>query len=260
MKERGYAIAVAGKGGTGKTFFSAVLVDYFTRYGNVLAIDADPDSNLPEALGVQVKMSIGDAREQILEGKHDTAISSLLNKQQALEMKIMELIAEEEKFDLVVMGRSEGEGCYCAVNTVLRQVLDAQVQNYDTTVIDCEAGLEHLSRRTTRDVDLMVIVTDGSKKGFATAKRIVELSKELRVQFGKLVVVANKIMPNIRNQFDLLTQGLDLEIAGFIPFDSNVTQNDLEGNAIMNLPTSSEALRAAMEICKTIQQIRDGKG
>lgn len=258
MREQGYTIAVSGKGGTGKTFFSCILVDYFTQFGNVLAIDADPDSNLPEALGVKVKRSIGDAREEILEGKSNNANSRLLTKQQAFEMKIAELIAEEEEFDLLVMGRSEGEGCYCAINTVLRQVLETQSQNYHTIVIDCEAGLEHLSRRTTRDVDLMVIITDSSRKGFMTAKRIEELSDELRIHIQKRILVANKVTSDIRDQLDLMNCDTHLTIAGFIPYDPIVSQYDMEGKTLRDLPDSSVALRAAKEICETIKVIRNG--
>lgn len=257
MRELGYTIAVSGKGGTGKTFFSSILVDYFTQFGSVLAIDADPDSNLPEALGVEVKRSIGDAREEILGGKFNAASSSLLTKQQAFEMKITELIAEEENFDLLVMGRSEGEGCYCAINTVLRQVLDSQSQNYDTIIIDCEAGLEHLSRRTTRDVDLMVIITDGSKKGFMTARRIEELSNELHIQFGKCILVANKITPKMYDQLDTMNRETHLAIVGSIPSDPTVSEYDMKGKTLLDLPDSSVALRAAREICETIKQIRD---
>jgi CO dehydrogenase maturation factor len=258
MMDRGYTIAVSGKGGTGKTFFSSILVEYFSRFGSVLAIDADPDSNLPEALGVEVRRTIGDAREEILEGKTN-GLTTSNSKQQAFETKIMELMIEEEKFDLLVMGRSEGEGCYCVINNILRQMLDSQSQNYDTVIIDCEAGLEHLSRRTTRNVDLMVIITDGSTKGVMTAKRIKELSGELHVHIGRHVLVANKVLPEMGNPLKLLSHKANLKIVGFIPYDPIISDYDLKGKSFRDLPESSIALRAAKEICENIKRIRDGK-
>ncbi|HDM36635.1 MAG TPA: ATP-binding protein, partial [Candidatus Syntrophoarchaeum butanivorans] len=141
----GYVIAVSGKGGTGKTLISALLIRHFSRKCPVLAIDADPDSNLPDVLGVEVERTIGDVRE------------SLTGEEvREFEGRIHEILVEERDFDLLVMGRPEQEGCYCVVNNILRVAIDSLAKNYDITIIDGEAGIEHLSRRKTRNVGIMV--------------------------------------------------------------------------------------------------------
>ncbi|MGL6297699.1 MAG: AAA family ATPase, partial [Methanobacteriaceae archaeon] len=156
-------IAVSGKGGTGKTMFSSILVKILAKAGkNLLVIDADPDSNMPDTLGINVDSSVGDVREQL---KKDTAagnISPGTNKWDILDYKVMESIIETQDFDLLMMGRPEGSGCYCAVNTMLRKIIENISSNYDYIVIDTEAGLEHLSRRTTQNVDCMIVISDTS--------------------------------------------------------------------------------------------------
>ncbi|MEA1997908.1 MAG: AAA family ATPase, partial [Euryarchaeota archaeon] len=157
---KGKVIAVAGKGGTGKTAIAALLIRELLGYkGNedmcILAVDADADSNLPEALGISYDKSVGDIRESLLEEKQQDIA---LDVQSQFEGKIAEIIEEEDRYDLLVMGRPEGPGCYCPVNHIIRRIMDILTKNYDYTIIDCEAGLEHLSRRTTRDVDVMLVV------------------------------------------------------------------------------------------------------
>ena len=187
-------IAVSGKGGTGKTMFSASLIRILASTGaDVLAIDADPDSNLPEALGVSVDRTVGDVREQL---KRDTAegrIPPSANKWDMLDYRVMESIVETEDFDVLVMGRPEGSGCYCAVNTMLRKIIENIASNYDYIVIDTEAGLEHLRRRTTQNVDVMIVVTDPSKRGVLTARRILELSEQLEIRFREIFLVLNRV-------------------------------------------------------------------
>ena len=190
---KGFTIAISGKGGVGKTNISALIIRHLSKEGTVLAIDADPDSNLPQALGVKFGKSVGDVREAIAETPSYSRTGGAVDKLKSFETALYQIIEEVHGFDLVVMGRSEGEGCYCAVNHVLRQVIDARASSYDFVVMDCEAGLEHLSRRTTRDVDLMIAVTDATRNGLITAKRVQEIAKELRVDFGDIVTVANRI-------------------------------------------------------------------
>lgn len=247
---RGFTIAVSGKGGVGKTNLSALLVKHLSGQRPVLAIDADPDSNLPQALGVKVRKEVGGLRETIVGAPARSIEAS--DKLKALEMALHEVVEETPKFDLVVMGRSEGAGCYCAINTILRQVIDAKANNYDFTVIDCEAGLEHLSRRTTRDVDLMIAVTDATTNGVLTAKRVQELSRELCVSFGEVMVVANKVTPETRPLLDDTARQNDLKIAAYIPYDPEIASFDLSGRPIVGLPESSPASMAAMEICQRI--------
>lgn len=247
---KGLTIAVSGKGGVGKTFLSAMLIRRFFEYGSVLAIDADPDSNLPEALGVTVAKNVGGAREAILNAPARSKVAS--SKQEALELALHEAIEEFPKFDVIVMGRSEGEGCYCAINHVIRQVIDTRARGYDFTVVDCHAGLEHLSRRTTRDIDIMLVVTDPTKNGMQTAKRIIELSKELLIEFGAILVVANRVTGENKSRVDQMAQENGLEIAAYIPYEPLVAQFDLLGKPVTEIPEDSPAFIAIDEICKKI--------
>jgi len=150
------------------------------------------------------------------------------------------------------MGRSEGEGCYCAINHVIRQVIDTRARGYDFTVVDCHAGLEHLSRRTTRDIDIMLVVTDPTKNGMQTAKRIIELSKELLIEFGAILVVANRVTGENKSRVDQMAQENGLEIAAYIPYEPLVAQFDLLGKPVTEIPEDSPAFIAIDEICKKI--------
>lgn len=247
---RGLTVAISGKGGVGKTGLAGMLIKCLSRYGSVLAIDADADSNLPNALGVEGAKSVGEVREEIVYASSRSADAQ--DKTQAFERELHELIVEGDEFDLLVMGRSEGEGCYCAINTVLRRVIDYKANSYDFTVIDCEAGLEHLSRRTTRDVDVMIVVSDATVKGILTAKRVRELSRELCVDFGRLMVVANKVTPEMRQRIDEMAKENDLEIAAYIPYDQVIAEYDSLGTPITELPEDSPAVMAASEVCEKV--------
>lgn len=247
---RNIAIAISGKGGVGKTFLSSMLVKKLSQHGSVLAIDADPDTNLPQALGVAVTKSVGESREAILNAPARSKVASA--KQEHLELALHEAIEEFPQFDVLVMGRSEGEGCYCAVNHVIRQVLDARGRGHDFTVIDCHAGLEHLSRRTTRDVDIMIIVADPTKNAMQSARRIVELSRELRIDFGQILVVVNRVTTENKPQADRLAKENGLEIAVYVPYEPLVAQFDTEGRPVSEISDDSPASKAIDEICERI--------
>lgn len=236
-------IAVSGKGGTGKTLVSSLLIkSLIDKDLDILAIDADPDSNLPEALGIEVDRTVGDIREEL---KKDTAEGNIppeVNKWDILDYKIMESIIETPEFDLLVMGRPEGSGCYCAVNNILRKIIERLSSNYDIIVIDTEAGLEHLSRRTTQNVDLMLVVTDPSKRGILTAQRIEELSEDLEITFKKQYLILNRVKTG--NEDELLEEvnKIGLEIVGIIHEDELIESYDREGTPLINLPDDSQAL------------------
>jgi CO dehydrogenase maturation factor len=247
---RALAIAVSGKGGVGKTFLSGMLVKKLSEHGSVLAIDADPDSNLPQALGVPVTKNVGERREAIINAPARSKVAGA--KQEHLELALHEAIEEFPQFDVLVMGRSEGEGCYCAVNHVIRQILDSRARGHDFTVIDCHAGLEHLSRRTTRDVDIMLVVTDPTKNAMQTAKRIDELSKELLIDFGAILTVANRVTVENKPQVDQLAKENGLEIAAYVPYEPLVAQFDTEGRPVTEIPNDSPASVAIDEICRKI--------
>jgi CO dehydrogenase maturation factor len=246
-------IAISGKGGTGKTLVSSLLIkELSTTTHDVLAIDADPDSNLPEALGVEVHKTVGDVREDL---KKDTAqgkIPAGMNKWDILDYKIMESVIETPKFDLLVMGRPEGSGCYCAVNNMLRKIIENFSANYDYIVIDTEAGLEHLSRRTTQNVDVMLVVTDDSKRGMLTAQRIGGLAGELEIKFKKLFLILNRVKPEMEEDVLMKAKETGLEIVAVINEDPDVTQYDLEGKPLVELPDDSNTVKTVSSILTRI--------
>jgi CO dehydrogenase maturation factor len=249
---KGKIIAVAGKGGTGKTGIAALLVRemlHFQKDIYVLAMDADADSNLADALGVSVDKTTGDIREGLLEDKHRDVTLDIRTE---FEGKIMEIIAEEEGYDLLVMGRPEGPGCYCPVNHILRLVIDTLSKNYDYTVIDCEAGLEHLSRRTTRDVDVMLVVVDMTLKSMQTALRLQKIAAEIDVDVKKIMSIANKIPLGSENTIieEAKKKGVDVEEV--IPFDPLIPEYDLKGMPIVELPDDAPSVVSVRRIAEKI--------
>ncbi|MDF1558149.1 MAG: AAA family ATPase [ANME-2 cluster archaeon] len=244
-------IAITGKGGTGKTAVAAMLIrSLVNRDMTILAIDADPDTNLPEALGDGVEETVGDQREFLLEERDNLPPDT--DKQRLLESKIYSVLAERHGYDLLVMGRPEGAGCYCFANNMLRGIMDRVVNNYDLTIIDTGAGLEHLSRGIIRDVDELVVVTDGSRRGLQTAERIRDLVKELDLEIRKMHVVLNKVTPQNRERLNEYAQELGLEVAGIVPFDEEIAQFDLDGRPLIELPDSSPA---AVEVENIIMKL-----
>ncbi len=241
-------IAVTGKGGTGKTVVTALLIRHIMRGGSVLlAVDADPDTNLPEALGDTVSRTVGDIREMILEGLPPDA-----DKMLVLESRIYEILTETPKYDLLVMGRPDGPGCYCYANNLLRGIMDRITKNYDLTIIDTAAGLEHLSRRIIRNLDILLVVTDGSRKGLHTAERIRNLAGELDLGFKKIYIILNKVTPENRESLQKYASELDFEIAGVIPFDAKLAEFDLDGIPLIDLPDDSEAVVEVEQIAELI--------
>ncbi len=234
-------IAISGKGGTGKTMFSTLLVKSLSKKTNrLLIIDADPDSNLPETLGVTVEDTIGDIREELKKKVNEGNLPAGMTKQDFLLSKIYEIIVETENFDLLVMGRPEGSGCYCSVNNWLRQIIDNLAKSYDYVIIDTEAGLEHLSRRTTQNVDVMIVVSDASKRGLGTAKRIKKLANELEIKFKDIYVVANKVSDENKDIVEENANELDLNLIGKLPYNDEIAKYDLIGKPLYNIDENNE--------------------
>ena len=245
-------IAVSGKGGTGKTVVAALLIKIFTEQNSksVLAIDADPASSLPQALGIKVKGTIGGIREKMLAGRDQ--LPPGIVKRDLLEYQVMEILTETPKFDLLVMGRSEGPGCYCAINHLLREIIDTFAKNYGIVIIDTEAGLEHLSRRTTRDVDMLLSITDPTMRGLMTAKRIKELVNELHIKIGQIHLIANRITEETLEPVKKSAVELGLKLVGAIPEDENIMQLDLNGKPIIDLSLNSPALKSITQIAQSL--------
>ncbi len=250
-------IAVTGKGGTGKTILSALLIYFISKKSDkVLAVDADPDSNLPDALGVSelVNKTLGDIRE-VFQVSRDEMLTT--DKEQWLEGKIYgEVIVECDNFDLLVMGRPEGEGCYCFANNLLRSVLRRLLRHYDFVIIDCEAGLEHFSRKTIDGADYIIVVTDMSKKGLATAKRIKELSEELNLNFKEIFLVGNRITnKEAEKVIEKFADEQGLRLLAFLPYDEEIAELDLKGLPITNLSEKSEYAMKVKDIAEFLIEL-----
>ncbi|MCX8052566.1 MAG: hypothetical protein N3B12_02070 [Armatimonadetes bacterium] len=243
-------IAVSGKGGTGKTTLASLVVRYLIRGGEtpILAVDADPNSTLAEKLGVVCECTIGDLREEALKTKYDAPAGT--PKHQAIEYAVQQAVVEGRGFDLLVMGRGEGPGCYCSVNNMLRAFLHNLSSNYKHVVIDNEAGIEHLSRRTDDKVDVMLVVGDQTPAGLKSAQRIAELVTSLELVRGKTWLVLNRT-DDVSADTAAIT-GLDL--LGCVPDDENVREFELRGEPLLNLPDDSSAVKAMNKLLDRIRE------
>jgi len=248
--KKGLVIAVSGKGGVGKTTITALMVKILSEVKgrSILVIDANPDSNLPDVLGIKVDKTVGIVTDDLKKAIERAEIPREMTKEGILEYEVFKILKETPNFDLLVMGRGEGKGCYCPVNALLTRIIDTLSKNYELTLMDMEAGLEHLSRRTDRDVDIMVIVTDPSSMGFQTAKRIKELAKEVHIAFKKIYLVGNRFSPEMESFLKKEANKIGVEYAGLVPQDDNVFKYNLTGKPIFDLPQESPALRAVKEI------------
>lgn len=254
MMRKGKIIAVAGKGGTGKTAISARLITEILKLAAgqdvcILAVDADADSNLPEALGISYNKTAGDIRESLLEDKHRDVT---LDVRSQFEGKIAAIIEEEEQYDLLVMGRPEGPGCYCPVNHIIRMIIDTLTKNYDYTIIDCEAGLEHLSRRTTRDVDVMLVVLDTTLKSIKTALRLRRIADEIDADVKQMMNIANKIPEGMEAAIIEEAKKYGLTIEEIIPFDPLIPEYDFKGVPIVDLPDDAPSVIGIRRIARAI--------
>jgi len=243
-----FSVAVSGKGGTGKTTVSTLLIRTLVEKGKkpVLAVDADPNSNLNESLGLPLKRTVGDIRENLLE--RQSSLPPEESKENYLNYMVQSSLTESDEFDLLAMGRPEGPGCYCYVNNVLRKIVDSIASNYPYVVMDTEAGLEHLSRRTTRDLDVLMITTDPTTRGIATAKRIAELVKELDTKVGRIYTIANRVPESLNERVRRDLQNVGLECLAIIPEDELVQEFEVEGKPVYTLPRVSKAFRSIVEI------------
>jgi CO dehydrogenase maturation factor len=244
-------IAITGKGGTGKTAVAALLIRYLTKGEKVvLAIDADPDTNLPETLGCDSEKTLGDVREFMVNDRDN--LPPDINKESIFESRIYEVLIEMPHYDLLVMGRSEGSGCYCYINNLLRSVMERLVRNYDTVIIDTAAGLEHFSRRTIRNVDDLIVVTDGSRRGLRTAERIQDLVDEVEIEIGRVYVVANKVTVDNKEKLIEIAKELNLQLIGMVPLDEMIAELDLMGIPLSNLPEDSPAVLEVGKIANNL--------
>jgi len=246
-----YVIAFAGKGGTGKTTIAAMTVRYLIEKKKkaVLAIDADSNSCLNEALGVQIHATIGKLREESLAAVRSGAERpGGMSMEQLFDYQVQQSLIEAKGFDLMVMGRPEGPGCYCAANNIIRKYSDKLSEKYPYLVIDNEAGMEHLSRRTTHKVDLLLVISDPTKKGIQTAKRINDLVDELDLEVDRRRFIINRVSED--NFKKLINSGTELPLKDIfsVPEDENIFHLDLEGRPVFDLPSDSIAVKTVFGI------------
>ena len=256
-------IALAGKGGVGKTTIAGMVVKYLaeSQDGTILAIDADPSSNLNMVLGLDLEWTVGDIREDMLSqvktsltagGAAMGALPGGVSKHEYLDYEIRSSVAEGIQFDLIAMGRSEGPGCYCAVNHNLRDVVDSISKNYRYLVIDNEAGMEHLSRRTTRDVDHMLIVTDPTQRGLVAAQRIAELRTELDIRVENAYLIVNRLSGEMPPALEKAIQQLPIPLLGVVPSDSDLMDFEFSGRPLVELGDESPVFRSVADMMKEI--------
>lgn len=245
-------IAVAGKGGTGKTTLAALLCRAFVDRGikPMLAVDADPNSCLPERLGVALDRTIGSLREELR--KEPGKVPAGIAKSEWIERLINEEITEATGFDMVVMGRQEGPDCYCYINNMLRACLDKIQSQYKGTIIDNEAGLEHLSRRTNGKVDVMLVVCHATMLGARTAMRIVEIMNSLELEVGEAFLVLNQSDGTADPAVLVAFKKTGLEIIGHVPQDEAVADAEVHEQSLLTVPADSPALRATNAILDDI--------
>ncbi len=251
------SIAVAGKGGIGKTTLSALLVRCFRDLGAgpVLAVDADPNSNLAEALGVEPGKPLAEIREE--GSSPEGSPPSGIGRVRVVGDELQKAIAEADGFDLITMGRPEGPRCYCAVNNLLRNALDNLAKNYRTVVVDNEAGMEHLSRRTTNDVDALIVMMNPTMPSLRAARRILDLSRELPIRVRQRMTLVNRVgsqgLPKEVQQELLLLGG---ERLPDVPQDDTVEEAGAVGRDVMSLPADAPALVAMRGVVKTLEKLR----
>jgi CO dehydrogenase maturation factor len=241
-------IAVAGKGGTGKTTFASLAVKQLTLSGikPILAVDADANANLNEALGINVEETISNILASLKNGTEPMPAG--MTKDQYVEFKIYQSLAEGENVDLLSMGGPEGPGCYCYANNILRKFMESLAKNYAAVVADNEAGLEHLSRRTTQDVDFLFVISDASARGIRSAKRVKQLVDSIKLKIKKVLLVVTKVQEGSLKALSAEIEDTGMELIGTIPLDPLVFEYDLHGRPLTDLPEEAPAVAAVREI------------
>ena len=228
-------IAVSGKGGTGKTTIAALVIRYLLRKNlkPVLAVDADPNANLGDALGVKIENTVGKVLDNFLKDKESLATGIV--KEALIDYKLSEILMEEKGFDLLSMGQGEGPGCYCYPNTIVRNYIEKLASNYKYVVIDNEAGMEHISRRTNGNLDFLLLITDPSLKGIRTCKKLEDLVNKLGLNIKKLYLIINRVENGVPSQLMEELGKLKLNLLGVLPEDKNIIDYELNGIPMLNL-------------------------
>ena len=247
-------IAVAGKGGTGKTTLSALMIRSLRERGltPILAVDADPNANLGEALGLTADLSIGQLQSETLKRIHNLPAGIPLSRH--LEYELHQAVVEGEGVDLLVMGHGEGPGCYCAVNHILRRYLESLRSAYRCTILDNEAGMEHLSRRVSHGIDLLVVVSDASPTALRSAGRIARMADDLELEIGRRCLVLTNLRGELPHRATTEAEQTGLEIVGRIPFDEEIAEVRLSDRPIGDLSSEAVSLTKVSEMLDGLLQ------
>ena len=250
-----HTIAVAGKGGVGKTTTCGMLIDYLCKKGDgpVLVVDADANSNLNEVLGVEVETSLGAIREEMAHAELTGSIPKGMTKADYAEYKFNSALIEDDDFDMLVMGRTQGKGCYCYVNGMLQSQVAKYAGNYKYVVMDNEAGLEHVARGTLPHVDTMLLISDCSRRGIQAVARVAEMVKELKLNPGQMGLIVNRapggvLDAGIREEIE--KHGLTL--FGVLPHDDAVYRCDCDGEPSSKLPENDPMKSALKDIMRSL--------
>lgn len=251
-----HTIAVAGKGGVGKTTICGMIIDYLARSGKapILVVDADANSNLNEVLGVEADVTLGEIREEMAHAeKHGDPIPGGMTKAEYAEYRFNSALIEEDDYDMLVMGRTQGKGCYCFVNGLLQTQLQKYYRNYRYTVIDNEAGMEYIARGILPPIDTLLLVSDCSRRGIQTVGRIAQMVNELELKPGRMKLIVNRAPEGILNegiQEEIKIQGLDL--LGVLPQDKLVYEADCSGEPSSKVPETSAIKQGLSKMLKEI--------
>ncbi|MCI5160663.1 CO dehydrogenase maturation factor [Candidatus Electrothrix marina] len=246
-------IALAGKGGTGKTTTSALLLKYLIarKKTPVLAVDADANANLNELVGLDVQTTLGEIRKE-LKGDMPTGMS----RDQYMEMKIHQALIEETGFDLMVMGQPDGPGCYCAANQYLAMTMDKLADNYEYIIVDNEAGMEHLSRMNLRSIDYLFIVSDPSARGIMTARRIADITGPLKLEIKHQYLMVNRapdpVPPALQAKIDEAVAEADMDLAGIISSSDDLIDQELSGASYLELAEDSKVIEQVFAVFDAI--------
>ncbi len=238
-----FIIALAGKGGVGKTTIAALIVKYLVKKGKtpVLAVDADPNSNFSESLGIKIEDTIGSVLADFLRDRGD--LPAGMTKQSFLELKLHQILKEGKDIDMMAMGTPDGPGCYCAANSILKDYFDKLAKNYKSIVVDNEAGMEHFSRKNNSRVDLLIMCSNYSLKGIKTAKRLSELVDSLGLDVRERVLIVNQTPEQMDKNILEEIKKSDLQLLGNIVADKLIEEYEINGRALTDLPDNSKAFQ-----------------
>ena len=250
-----HTIAVAGKGGVGKTTTCGMLIDYLvqSRKTPVLVVDADANSNLNEVLGVEAETTLGAIREEMAQAELKGTVPAGMTKADYASFKFNSALIEEDDYDMLIMGRTQGKGCYCYVNGVLTTLVDKYARNYKYVVMDNEAGLEHVARGTLPKVDTMLLISDCSRRGIQAAGRVAEMIRELELKPGRMGLIVNRAPGGVLSDGvmeEIANQGL--ELLGVLPQDEEIYRCDSDGEPSAKLPQSNPVKLALAKILQNL--------